>query len=150
MSPKAQKTKKRLLCLIIVVLILVLVFFFVRTTKAYGRMVLRLYKRELTEVAANVMNTHIETRWHGMRVRYEESQTTSDRRVVFEITGFGIAPSSNIRGLYYSPDNRIITGYLSYSPSDNGVGYYAEEINGDNRFYTEPLGEDWFWFTEHY
>ena len=96
------------------------------------------------------MKTHAETTWRGMRVRYEESQFSKECRVVFEITSFGTAPSSVIKGLYYSLDNTIITGYLPYAPSDDGVGYYAEEVGGDNRFYTEPIDDNWFWFTEHY
>ena len=149
MTKKLTKTKKAfILCFIVVALILA--FFAARSTKVYGQLICNLFKQELTAIADDVIKSHNETRWHGMRVRYEESPVSSDYRVIFETTGFGIVPSSDIKGLYYSPDDRIITGYLPYSPSDNGLGYFAEESNGDNRFYTEPLDENWFWCTEHY
>lgn len=68
--------------------------------------------------------------------------------VEFTVGGRGLVPSASYYGLYYSSENVP----LSYQAAEmelapEGRGWSWREAAGDNRYYTEPLQDCWFYYA---
>ena len=75
----------------------------------------------------------------------------SEAYIEFYCGGSGIAPSGTYVGFYYTPDGKMAV--IGESPSfvqkliPCGDGFEWREMNGDNRYYTEQIGGN-FWYYE--
>ena len=71
--------------------------------------------------------------------------------VEFTVRGFGIGPSTEYEGFYYSPDD-VPLGFQGTDVELTEVDdrwQWAEEY-GDNWGYTEKIVEHWYWFEAHF
>ena len=72
--------------------------------------------------------------------------------VEFYCGGSGLVPSSSYYGFYYSPDDIPLAVDVTLTdnlgPRGNGFGW--EEPGGDNRYYTERIMENWYYYESHY
>ena len=66
--------------------------------------------------------------------------------------GTGIVPSSGYYGVLYLPE-KDARAYFSEPAEEwtvDGNGFCYRQKNGDNRFYVEPLGNDFYYYEQHY
>ena len=72
--------------------------------------------------------------------------------IEFYCGGTGLVPETSYYGFYYSPDDRAdtigFTGPENLIEQGDGFGYH--EPAGDNRYYTERIMENWYYYEEHY
>ena len=73
--------------------------------------------------------------------------------IVFDCGGSGFGSSTNYCGFYYSPDDiPQLAGHMTSEDSltTDGSGYGYRQPDGDNRYYTERIVNNWFYFEAHY
>ena len=72
--------------------------------------------------------------------------------IEFYCGGTGLASSSSYYGFYFSPDDVPLAVAVipteKLVPQDDGYGY--NEPKGDNKYYTERILENWFYYEAHY
>ena len=72
--------------------------------------------------------------------------------VEFCCGGAGLVPSSSYYGFYYSPDDLPlavdVTDTKDLVPAGSGYGW--KQPGGDNRYYTERILENWYYYESHY
>lgn len=75
--------------------------------------------------------------------------TYSDGIIKFRCIAYGILTASVEAGFYYSPDDEPdnITGWLHGELVEDGNGYSYSD-GTDNRYYTERICENFYYYTE--
>lgn len=75
-----------------------------------------------------------------------------DVYVEFYCGGSGLVPSSSYYGFYYSPDDLplAVDVTLTENLRPVGDGFGWEEPDGDNRYYTERIMANWYYYESHY
>ena len=70
----------------------------------------------------------------------------------FDCGGHGLIPSSSYYGFYYSPKDIPLAVDVTRSENlvPQGDGFGWEEPDGDNRYYTERIMENWYYYESHY
>lgn len=73
--------------------------------------------------------------------------------VDFQGKGWGLGSSTHYYGIFYSPDGDLCAVDVAGPREElieSGAGYQYQEINGDNRYYVEPLGNNFFYYEAHF
>ena len=70
----------------------------------------------------------------------------------FYCGGSGLVPSSSYYGFYYSPDDLplAVDVTLTENLGPEGDGFGWGEPDGDNRYYTERIMKNWYYYESHY
>ena len=70
--------------------------------------------------------------------------------VEFQVTGFGIAPSSIEYGFIYSEDDVAVgAGNIKEGLEATDKGWKWEEPGTDNYQYIQKIRKNWYWFEHH-
>lgn len=73
--------------------------------------------------------------------------------VDFQGKGYGLGPSTHYYGIFYSHDGDLCAVDVAGPREEltkSGAGYQYQENNGDNRYYVEPLGNNFFYYEAHF
>lgn len=73
--------------------------------------------------------------------------------VDFQGKGYGLGSSTHYYGIFYSPDGDLCAVDIAgprEELTESGAGYQYQENNGDNRYYVEPLGNNFFYYEAHF
>lgn len=76
-----------------------------------------------------------------------------DNSVDIFFGGYGFASATSYYGIFYSADGSIDAHAFAPSKNNfvrNGSGWLYKERYGDNSFYCEPLGHDFFYYEAHF
>ena len=76
-----------------------------------------------------------------------------DNSVDIFFGGYGFASATSNYGIFYSADGSIDAHAFAPSKNNfvrNGSGWLYKERYGDNSFYCEPLGHDFFYYEAHF
>jgi len=69
----------------------------------------------------------------------------------FYCGGYGMGPSTGYYGFYYTEDDNMTAIWCSGSPlKQDGKGYSWEEDDGDNRYYTEKICDNFYYYEAHF
>lgn len=121
--------------------------FFASGTKWFARLYVQLRREALTQYAHSLLagKATVSTTYGPWTVTCWGDKDTP--LVEFVTSSFGIVPSGNYKGFYYSPADQPM-GFqgsdMDFTPSGNG--WYWEEPDGDNQEYTEKIIKFWYWF----
>ena len=80
---------------------------------------------------------------HGIRI----VRTYPEGLVEFCCDGMGLGSATSYYGFYYAPDGRMDALWCAGTPLvSHGQGWLYEEKGGDNRYYTEHITGDFYYY----
>lgn len=140
-----MKKRKKLKTVLIIFLLIVL---FMNFNAPWNR-IIRLVKSNI-----DVLNQGVQTnQYHdASRIKGIEevrAKNTSNGRFYIEYYchGFGIAPASIYYGFYYhSVDEPVGYDGEIIPLKKDGKGWSWQEPDGDNRYYTEKIFDNWYYY----
>ena len=75
------------------------------------------------------------------------------KEIEFSCGGIGLVPSASYYGILYVENGEAVFSQLCDSSPEwsyDGEGYHYRQADGDNDFTYEPLGNDFFYYEEHF
>lgn len=142
-----QKNKRPRVVIICIIAITILLIFIIKDTKKDK--IIRLVNKNQEFLNECIENKTYDKIYKINAIKSIAPYSIMDNELYidFYCYGFGIAPSSTYYGFYYSSNDEPIgfqAAQIELEP--DGKGWVWQQPNGDNRYYTEKISDNWYYY----